>query len=351
MMHNSSLLVWPSTADVLREVLHVPEGKMTCCGTTRQEKSCTRRISQASRTSIQQLLSDAVAAGSWSAAQQLLARLAQLVLCLGRHSHQDQGSKLLCSWRKSLVEAEKPHAVGEAVAKLACASANNAAIKRELIDIRTNASSAGRREVTIKSEPDDEDSDLTSLSEVQEEAKPAHTFVPYGKPRTQEQINKAIKGIIGKPLSPTDKESLSVSGVVYTYKLVKDAGDQKKHLKIGFTKHLARRAKEWERSCGYSTRQMSHNTTTLYRRVEGLVHAQLWACRRREERCPGCGRSHKEFFDVRLGEASGVIGLWTEWMEHMPYGEDGLLKMEWQQKLRQVDLSDPNCWEAFTAKV
>ncbi len=334
---------------MLREALNVPdELHLRCCGITKLKKYCTKPISKANRTSIKQLLSDAVAAGSWSAAQQFLTRLAQLVLCQG--PHQVQGSKLLCSWQEAFAEAEKRPSAGEPVTKITVTPTDSAAIKHEPVYIHRYIAATAKPEVSTKSEPEDEERDLSSLSEVQEETRPTHVFVPYGKPRTQHKINKIIKGMLGKPLSPTEKKSLSKSGVVYTYKFAEEAGSERPHLKIGYTDDLDRRQKEWKRKCGYEIKRVSYTPANLYPRVERLVHAQLWARRKREEQCLGCGGGHKEFFEMRLHEVNAVIGLWAEWMEHNPYDEYGLLKTEWQEKLQEVDLNDPNCWETFTAK-
>ncbi|TQV95896.1 hypothetical protein V2A60_001063 [Cordyceps javanica] len=354
-MHATSPFLWPNSADKLCEALHVSAKEpLRCIGHTSKSKGCTKPINKVNRVCIQQLLDDVVAAGSWGAAQLLLERLSKLVLCQGeRYGHQKQGNELLRTWKKAFEEAEMRHAVAESSANpgTTLSSTNSTAFKSESNYINTYAVPAFYPEETTKSESD-EDSDLSSLATTaQEEVKPLHTFVPYGKLRTQKQINKAIKGIIGKPLSEHEKKSLSTPGVVYIYKHADAAGGHgRPHLKIGFTADLDRRIKDWQRRCGYDAKRMSHTEASLYMRVERLVHAQLWACRKREEQCPGCGGSHKEFFDVRLHEANKVIGLWAEWMEHAPYGKDGTLNAEWQEKLRDVDCTDPDCWERFTAK-
>ncbi|KAM3504938.1 hypothetical protein MY10362_003263 [Beauveria mimosiformis] len=353
-MHATSPLFWPNSADKMREALHVSaQEPLLCCGRTTNKKCCRKPISKANRSSIQQLLSDVVAAGSWSAAKELFERLSKLVLCQGeRFGHQKQGHELLDSWQRAFAEAESRHALGKLATKPATTVNKHRTIKSEAVDANTHTIPAAVQKVAVKFEPDEEldFSSLYEISDLQEDAKPAHIFVPYGKTKTQLQINKAIKNILNKPLTPTEKESLSSPGGVYIYSLPKTASGEASYLKIGFTCDYERRMKEWRRSCGYEPEELVYFHTSLYSRVERLVHEQLGGCRKREGKCPSCGVSHKEFFGVREYEASGLIGLWSEWMRHIPYDEDGALKAEWRKKLGGVDLDDADCWVSFTAK-
>ncbi|KAM3513973.1 hypothetical protein MY11210_002405 [Beauveria gryllotalpidicola] len=353
-MHATSPLFWPNSADTMREALHVSAEKpLRCCGRTTKKGCCSKPISEANRASIQQLLSDVVASGSWSAAKKLFERLSKLVLCQGeRFGHQKQCHELLDSWQRAFAEAELRHALGKPAVEPATTVNNYKTIKSESVDANAHTTPAAVEKVAVKFEPDEEH-DLSSLYEIfglQEDTKPAHIFVPYGETKTQLQINKAIKKILNKPLTPKEKESLSVSGGVYIYRLPNTASGEAPHLKIGFTTDYERRMQDWRRSCGYVPEKVSYFYTSLYRRVESLVHAQLGTCRKREGKCPGCGISHQEFFGVRRHEAAKLIGLWSEWMDHIPYGEDGTLKAEWKKKLGGVDLDDADCWESFTAK-
>ncbi|KAM3444542.1 hypothetical protein NHJ13734_001356 [Beauveria thailandica] len=353
-MHATSPLFWPNSADKMREALHVSaEEPLLCCGRTKKKGCCRKPISEANRSSIQQLLSDVVAAGSWSAAKGLFERLSKLVLCQGeRFGHQKQGHELLVSWQRAFAETELRHALGKLATKPATTVNKYRTIKSEVVDANTCTIPAVVQKVAVKFEPDEEHgfSSLYEISDLQEDAKPVHIFVPYGKTQTQLQINKAIKNILKKPLTPKEKESLSIPGGVYIYRLPNTASGEPSHLKIGFTTDYERRMKDWRRKCGYVPEKLFYFYTSLYRRVERLVHAQLGVCRKREGKCPGCGVSHQEFFGVRRHEAAKLIGLWSEWMGHMPYDEDGALKAEWRKKLRGVDLDDADCWESFTAK-
>ncbi|EJP63020.1 uncharacterized protein BBA_08031 [Beauveria bassiana ARSEF 2860] len=353
-MHATSTLFWPNSAEKMREALHVSaEEPLLCCGRTAKKKCCSRTISKANRSSIQHLLSDVVASGSWSAAKELFERLSKLVLCQGkRFGHQKQCHELLVSWQRTFAETELRHALGKLATEPATTVNKYRTIKFEAVDANTHTIPAAVQKLAVKFEPDEE-YDFSSLYEIpdlQEDTKPAHIFVPYGKTQTQLQINKAIQKIIEKPLTPKEKKSLSKSGGVYIYRLPNTASGEAPDLKIGSTTDYERRMKEWRSSCGYNPEKLSIFYTSLYRRVERLVHAQLGVCRKREAKCPGCGVSHQEFFGVRRYQAAKLIGLWSEWMGHVPYDEDGTLNAEWRKKLEGVDLDDADCWESFTAK-
>ncbi|KAM3480145.1 hypothetical protein MY5147_001361 [Beauveria neobassiana] len=330
-MHATSSMFWPNSAEKMREALHVSaEEPLLCCGWTAKKKCCSRTISKANKSSIQQLLSDV---GK-------------------RFGHKKQCHELLISWQRTFAETELRHALGKLATEPATTVSKYRTIKSEAVDANTHTIPAAVQKVAVKFEPDEE-YDFSSLYEIpdlQEDTKPAHIFVPYGKMQTQLQINKAIKKILNKPLTSKEKKSLSKSGGVYMYKLPNTASGEAPHLKIGSTADYERRMKEWRNSCGYDPEKVSLFYTSLYRRVERLVHAQLGVSRKREAKCPGCGKSHQEFFGVRRYQAAKLIGLWSEWMGHVPYDEDGTLNAEWRKKLEGVDLDDADCWESFTAK-
>lgn len=336
----------------MREALCMPdELPLRCRGNTSRSTCCRRQISKANVNGIQQLLDEVVAAGSWAAAQELLQQLSQLVLCQAPR-HQDQGPELLFSWETAFAEAGKRHCVGKRVARRTTTSISKITITHEsiYIDTHTTLAKAAKAAKRVTKSESEEDSDLAArfgTLGVQDDTEPADNFVPYSKPCTPEQINRSIRNIIKKPLSPNEKKGLSATGSAYVFKFADADAHQNPYLKIGFSCNLKERLKQWKYRCGYDIKLTSHCETRLTRRAESLVHKQLQECRKRQKRCPGCGASHTEFFDVRLPEANRVIGLWVEWMEHQPYDEDGILKPEWRKKLLDVDLSDPHCWEEF----
>ncbi|KAJ2978645.1 hypothetical protein NQ176_g3696 [Zarea fungicola] len=370
-MQDNHILTWPQSANNLRETLLVSRDNLKCHGVTLAHTGCKRTLGKARQGNISRLLDDVVAAGNLAAARTLLDRLSRLVMC-GK-IHEPQGYELLRKWEQALEEAEQRHREYGAAKTAAInvkVDVNHAASGKLAVDVKQTAS--GKLEVNVQSEPalpqivphqaikselenkfgPDADTSIRAITSCpQDKATLSHIFVPYGKPRTQQHINKAIKGILGKPLSRKEIESLAKEGVVYIYTFADVLHTQKKpHLKIGYSADYTRRMQAWARRCGYKPGDMCQTTANLYMRVERLVHAQLWPHRRREDKCPGCGGAHKEFFDVRLSEASRVIGLWAEWMRLNPYDEnEGYLKKEWRDKLEKINLEDPNCWDDFTS--
>ncbi|KAJ6788567.1 hypothetical protein PWT90_07991 [Aphanocladium album] len=349
---SSSLLLWPTSADQMRDALHVSASTpMKCQWHKKNNEPCKNPINKANRGIIQGLFGSIVAAGSWSAAQQLLENLSKLVVCKGKH--QGFASDLFSSWQteysRSQAQAQPAtrRRAAQPSAKPTATCTNHATIKSEPAETSAHAALASIPQYGTKCEPKTE-SRLSSLAPTPAAPPPAHTFIPYGKERTVQQINKAVKRLISNPISEKEMKAMDVRGVVYVYTFKNAESAGKVHFKIGFSGDPDRRMKDWERQCGYNADDLAHYKTCLYPRVERLVHAQLWKDRRREEKCPVCKRSHTEFFDTRLPEASRVIGLWVEWMRHQPYDNDGYLKKEWLRKLRDVDLTDPNCWDAFT---
>lgn len=371
-MQDNHILSWPQSADNLRETLLASCDDLKCHGVTLAHIGCKRLLGKARQGNISRLLDDVVAAGNLATARTLLDRLSRLVMC-GK-THEGQGCELLRKWEQAFEEAEQRHREDGAAQKTATINVKvdvkqTASVKLAMdvkqvasrkLEVNLQSERASRQivlrqaiksELENKSDPDADTSIRAITSGPQDKATQSHIFVPYGKPRTQQQINKAIKGILGKPLSHKEIESLAKEGVVYIYTFADALHTQKKpHLKIGYTADYTRRMQAWARRCGYKPGDMCQTTAKLYMRVERLVHAQLWPHRRREDICPGCGGAHKEFFDLRLSEASRVIGLWAEWMRLNPYDEnEGCLRKEWKDKLDKIDLEDPNCWDEFTS--
>lgn len=359
-MQDSSLFLWPSSADRIHKALQVPgETSIRCQWHTKRKDSsqnfvrCRNPINKTNQSNIQKLLSDVVAAGSWAAAQNFLGRLSQLLVCQG--AHKNNANELLHSWQTGYAEAEaqKRKSAEKAAVKPTTATTPQSTIKSEPEESDAHATLAAIPELPIKPEPKEEQAGLTASCRPLEAKKPAprtHTFTPYGGQCTVPQINKKIKALLERPLSDDEKKTLGREGFIYIYTFTDAARDTKPILKIGYTQDLKERMARWQRQCGYKPDGRNSTAAILYKRVERLVHAQLANDRRREAACEGCGKSHIEFFDVRLCEANRVIGLWVEWMWFMPYDEEGMLKKEWVDKLRDVDLNDANCWETFTSK-
>jgi hypothetical protein len=175
-----------------------------------------------------------------------------------------------------------------------------------------------------------------------------YTFESYSFPKNTLGINHAISTILSKPLTEASLRSTSTSGYVYIYTFPPPSGTPARFLKIGNASKIDARLKQWERQCGHEPTLLCHFETHLYKQVERIVHAQLANERLREVNgCAGCGKKHKEWFDVKLYTAGAILGLWTAWSLRKPYDEEGVLKRKWRRKLRELDLDDENCWQDF----
>ena len=159
-------------------------------------------------------------------------------------------------------------------------------------------------------------------------------FLPY-KPReaTKSSTTEWLKKQISKPLLPSEV----ASGWLYVYWNRASFG----FVKIGFTtKGVDQRLKRWISQCKHeadlhtcSDRRIPH-----VRRLEQIVHAYFKDFRYCEMNCPGCHRSHKEWFQLPSDLIRNkVIDGWIQWMLTEPYEE---IQGVWQLKLHHAENSD-----------
>ncbi|KAI6352245.1 hypothetical protein MCOR25_009466 [Pyricularia grisea] len=172
-----------------------------------------------------------------------------------------------------------------------------------------------------------------------------HIFSPFwhGTDSNYETTNRDIRAMISKPLSGDEQRTAdSGGGYVYVFCLPVDeaVSPPTRHVKIGMTtRSVPDRMRRIASACRYEPSVVCSVSTRYPLRVERLCHAQLRGRRRRESpSCPGCGRAHREWFEVGPPEAERVVCFWSEWMEHTePYNEGtGELKSEWSERLGEV---------------
>jgi len=115
-------------------------------------------------------------------------------------------------------------------------------------------------------------------------------------------------------------------GSIYVYRIPGEQG----LLKIGYTTvGVAERLQQWRTKCGHVTELVYPRAEDRQARVkhvlrvEELVHAELKACRYRENGCQGCGGNHIEWFRASEEHVRAVIAKWTAWVEQGPYEERG----------------------------
>lgn len=170
-------------------------------------------------------------------------------------------------------------------------------------------------------------------------------FAPYvPKACAGLSVSEALEKLLLKPLMKSEIERV---GSVYVYWQPGNFG----HLKIGFSNDISKRVKEWSTKCRkpmevYFPKRGSdeeHLQVSHVCRVEKLVHTELKNYRRIEEKCPGCGGNHIEWFEVSRQLAIAVVRKWTAWMQTSPYEErscggktEWVLKEEQRRKLKEL---------------
>ncbi|KAL4982742.1 T5orf172 domain-containing protein [Aspergillus falconensis] len=161
-------------------------------------------------------------------------------------------------------------------------------------------------------------------------ASPIQKFEPYIVDRhAGKSVSQMLREVLSAPLS---KREIGKSGLIYIFWYQGNFG----HLKIGLTKDLDQRLRDWEK-CGKpldvhfplvddDKRPVQH----VYR-VEKLIHAELKDHRLKEE-CLPCNMTHIEWFRVSKDAAVNIARKWIRWMREQPYvprtTEDG--KTEWR---------------------
>lgn len=156
-------------------------------------------------------------------------------------------------------------------------------------------------------------------------------------------VSAALLSKISEPLKKTDLKT----GFIYIFWDKETFG----MVKIGRTDNLQRRLKEWNRKC--KVNHTYHAATAAGQlvqiphvsRVEYLMHIELKDLRK-ERRCNGCGKMHKEWFQTSDLHAVKVFQKWQQWIEQEPYqvdvhGKTGFIKPEMQKTLAEVCVPVP----------
>ncbi|KAK5994763.1 hypothetical protein PT974_03146 [Cladobotryum mycophilum] len=366
MINSPHPAAWPDKAEELRRMLAIHEGPiLTCHGQTTKKADCMVHISRANSTNVEKLLDRVIAQGNLSTARTLLSELSSLVLC--RRYHQDQGKTLLSKWEDALAAAEKRQlAAAESTAETDGSNETMEEMETEeeishvkkefkvedeesLGTVHMEDELSDDSKISTTSSTPTADSSVDSESEVDDSESTIiqHEFEPFGAELSIRKINSNVKEKLLSSLQPTESKAAANPGYIYVYTFPSEYRAAEPYLKIGYTSNLTRRMAQWRNACGYEPKVLSEFLAELHIRVERLVHTQLRNRRMREIDCPGCGRSHYEWFDASASKVAAAVALWTDWTRRQPYGEDGKLKEEWVKMLNDVDLDDSNCWEKF----
>ncbi|KAJ5316923.1 hypothetical protein N7508_001431 [Penicillium antarcticum] len=176
---------------------------------------------------------------------------------------------------------------------------------------------------------------------------PIQVFKPYASEVLSRAISDELAKLLTKPLQKSD---IKYQGSIYIFWQRGNFG----HLKIGRSGNVSRRLSEWNKQCKkdmevhFPTKNGDESTPDVQQvphisRVEALVHLELMHQRKVEKRCPGCFKSHVEWFETPKDIAIGVVRKWSAWMVTRPYEkqmiddeEQWILKSEERKKLDKL---------------
>lgn len=124
-----------------------------------------------------------------------------------------------------------------------------------------------------------------------------------------------LRSAIKMPLTKQDLEK----GFVYMFWDQRNFG----MVKIGRTVNLQQRLKQWKRQCKvthhyHHAQESSMQMAPHVSHIEKLIHIELYNFRKKR-RCDGCGRTHREWFEVSAVKVQRVFQKWKEWILRSPY--------------------------------
>jgi hypothetical protein len=168
---------------------------------------------------------------------------------------------------------------------------------------------------------------------------------PFQKlPRLDDVPNlKECYDLVKKVVTRNLAENHNKEGYVYLYEVEGNKGV----VKIGYTKVLDERLKDWGFDCNRKTKLLyplskeDIKSVPNAPRVEALCHKELDYCRIRVD-CGACLKEHIEWFEISPKECIQVIKKWSQWMRKDPYenvatGQGMLLKKEEHEKTKNMD--------------
>lgn len=344
----------------------------TCRGYSKNKPTCGNPISKVSRSRITPVLLNIVESGSVTCAINHLETLASLVLC--KRYHQTQIAEKVAQWRSRLLsflshdaagtqEAEADHHSTSTKAsthlrrtRANVLKAQNAVQSSTCYDSETKPDESSLANIAVKQEQDDQ--------HVKTEAVPLavdpleytvtlketiHTFAPYHQPKRIGTINKDIVNKLNTLFMKSEKEGFTEGeGYIYGYKLPQDHKTINlkacQVVKIGYTNDYERRMKEWQDQCHYEPQLVFAYKVAHHVKMEKIIHILL-SNYRRKYKCPGCSVQHREFFEVRESTAEAVVRMWAVWARLRPFDDTGRLSAYWSNKIKEIDVEDPDCWE------
>lgn len=163
----------------------------------------------------------------------------------------------------------------------------------------------------------------TELESKIKQINPIQEFKSYITTPIAERLAEDITKLVKRPLLSGE---INQAGFIYIFWQIGNFG----YLKIGRSADVGRRLKQWENQCKkkidvhFPDIKGDEDHEDLQKvphicRVEALVHMELLEYRRIEKKCPGCFRSHKEYFEISKENAIQVVRKWISWMRSLPY--------------------------------
>ena len=290
--------------------------KPTCATNNQEGCRCGNKPSKESWEKACAILNCLISLGPCYDAERYAERLkvlACLVLC--KRNHQDRAVALAEGWKKSLSRFAK--------------GTDNSYWSRK--DIQCYTPTPGPKStddslppptkalghLTLSTRFGDTNFNFIGIRQKQTEIR---NFVPYHtKAKNQLDTGTAVVEAMNKDLL---KSEMSRDGFIYIYWFPGMFG----YIKIGSSGRPAQaRLREWKKQCGhdpilvYPTSEEDMQRVPHVVRVEAIVHAALRERRRRELKCSGCNKFHKEWFEQSVSTAIALVRFWSAWMRKEPY--------------------------------
>lgn len=320
------------------EVLqHIMENDSQCPAWTKNAQRCLIKHHAKPITSLVLDLTN----GGASALLPAIQRLIELIFC---SVHRRTASKKIEGWKADLQKISCFHGFQTA---LSSRSPRLSALASWVYLLREEALSKDSQGSSAPANPQMRSPTLMSI------INPIQEFKPYSAKNSTRNLSEELVRLLLKPLQPSD---LKHEGSIYVFWQQPNFG----HLKIGRSGDVRRRLKEWFKQCKKdisihfpdSGNDGHDDLLDLAKvphicRVEALVHMELMEYRRIEVKCPGCSKTHKEWFEISPDSAVQVVRKWMAWMRTQPYTkrvvggqEQWLLKGEEMERL--TELSQPS---------
>lgn len=313
--------------------------KSTCFGFTQKGPRCKNRISKLNWKHAYSILDRLTSLDPCSDAE-ICAEKLKLLACLihCRHKHQGQAIDLAEAWEKSFsgsVQGTRDSNLPDRDVR-----SHTSILKvKQTLEVKHIPGAVNDLELSLKRKIDTnfgprKDSGIKTI---------IRRFVPYNV-IVKDEINKMnlVASVIKKDLSARD---IAKDGFIYIYWFPVNFG----HIKIGVTtRSPEERLREWKNQCGhepelvYPTSPDNRQRVPHVFRVEAIVQAELQQSRRREVRCNGCYKAHKEWFEKSTPAAVTAVKKWSAWMRKKPYELNGRLKDERKQDLRNLSKVAPD---------